>query len=90
VLYEGVLADFLGRYPGLDPVWDEDRRRIKDGYVDLWIQWSEVDGTIDVRLEHWELRQLSVTAMNPTITRPRSRQRSLRNHRSSGIPLPLW
>lgn len=43
VLYEGVVSDFLARYPGLDPVWDEEWRSHVGGCVDLWINWSEVD-----------------------------------------------
>ena len=59
VLYEGVVADFLARYPGIDPVWDEEWRGQTDGCVDLWIKWSEVDNTIDVNLEHWTVRALA-------------------------------
>ena len=59
VLYEGVAADFLGRYPGIDPAWDEEWRRYTDGCVDLWIEWCEADNTIKVRLEHWEIHKLA-------------------------------
>ncbi|MBK5267661.1 MAG: hypothetical protein JJE47_09535 [Acidimicrobiia bacterium] len=27
--------------------------------MDLWIQWSEAEDTMDVRLEHWGIRQLA-------------------------------
>jgi hypothetical protein len=59
VLYEGVVSDFLARYPGLDPVWDEDWRKRADGCVDLWIKWSEAAGAIEVTLEHWAIRKLA-------------------------------
>lgn len=59
VLYEGVVSDFLARYPGLDPVWDEDWRNHADGCVDLWIKWSEAADAIDVNLEQWPIRKLA-------------------------------
>lgn len=59
VLYEGVVSEFLSRYPGLDPVWDEDWRNHADGCVDLWIKWSEAADAIDVNLEHWPVRKLA-------------------------------
>ena len=59
VLYEGLAADFLSRYPGLDPVWDEEWRRNDDGCVDLWIKWFEVGDIIVVNLEHWGIRKLA-------------------------------
>jgi hypothetical protein len=78
VLYEGVVADFLARYPGLDPVWDEEWRSHGDGCVDLWIKWSVADDVIDVNLEHWEIRELanryggdsSVTAVETALRGP--------------------
>ena len=59
MLYEGVVADFLARYSGLDPVWDEDWRRHADGCVDLWINWSEATSAIEIDLEHWTIRKLA-------------------------------
>lgn len=59
VLYEGIISDFLARYPGLDPVWDEEWRRNRDGCVDLWIKWSEADDKIESNLEHWEISDLA-------------------------------
>jgi hypothetical protein len=59
VLYEGVVSDFLARYPGLDPVWDEDWRKHADGCVDLWIKWSEAADDIEADLEHWPIRKLA-------------------------------
>jgi hypothetical protein len=79
VLYEGVLSNFLTRYSGLDPVWDEDRRSHVDGCVDLLIKWSESVGTIEVRLEHWAIREFaerhggesSVAALEAAMLGPR-------------------
>jgi hypothetical protein len=59
VLYEGVVADFLARYPGLDPVWDTEWRHRKEGCVDLWLTWSEADDSIEVSLEHWPIARLA-------------------------------
>ena len=59
VLYEGIVSDFLTRYPGLDPVWDEDWRRQGDGCVDLWIKWTSTDDSLEVSLEHWTIRELA-------------------------------
>ena len=59
ILYEGHVPDFLMRYPGLDPTWDDEWRRNQDGCVDLWIKWSEADDTIAVHLEHWGIRELA-------------------------------
>lgn len=59
VLYEGRGSDFLARYPGLDPVWDEEWRRNTDGCVDLWITWSEADDRLESHLEHWEIPELA-------------------------------
>ena len=59
VLYEGRVSDFLARYPGLDPVWDEEWRKNTDGCVDLWIKWSEADDRIESNLEHWEIPELA-------------------------------
>lgn len=55
ILYEGLVPDFLDRYPGLDPVWDEEWRQNTDGCVDLWIRWLDADGRIDCHLEHWDI-----------------------------------
>ena len=54
ILYEGLVPDFLDRYPGLDPVWDEEWRQNADGCVDLWIKWH-ADGRIVCHLEHWDI-----------------------------------
>lgn len=59
ILYEGVVSDFLERYPALDPVWDEEWRRNRDGCVDLWIEWSEADDALASHLEHWEIIELA-------------------------------
>ncbi len=59
VLYEGLVPEFLRRYPGLDPVWDEEWRRDDAGCVDLWIKWFEADESITVDLEHWGIRVLA-------------------------------
>lgn len=59
VLYEARVSDFLARYPGLDPVWDEEWRKNTDGCVDLWIKWSEADDRLESNLEHWEILQLA-------------------------------
>lgn len=59
VLYEGRVSNFLARYPGLDPVWDEEWRQNTDGCVDLWIEWSEADDRIESHLEHWEILELA-------------------------------
>ena len=55
VLYGGVVSDFLERYPGLDPVWDEDWRQHRDECVELWIEWSENEGKLACHLEHREI-----------------------------------
>jgi hypothetical protein len=59
VLYEGIVSDFLTRYPGLDPVWDEEWRSHGDGCVDLWIKWSEADDKLEANLEHWDIQKLA-------------------------------
>lgn len=59
VLYEGRVPEFLARYPGLDPVWDEEWRKNTDGCVDLWIKWSEADDRLESNLEHWEIPELA-------------------------------
>lgn len=59
VLFEGVVSDFLGRYPGLDPTWDQEWRSHPGGCVDLWIKWNPVDDVIRVDLEHWPIAQLA-------------------------------
>lgn len=55
VLYEGLVGEFLERYPGLDPVWDQQWREQRDGCVDLWLGYHEEDDSISVHLEHWDL-----------------------------------
>lgn len=55
ILYEGLVPDFLDRYPGLDPVWDEEWRQDEHGCVDLWIKWLDGDGRIECHLEHWDI-----------------------------------
>ena len=55
VLYEGLVGEFLERYPGLDPVWDRQWREQRDGCVDLWLAHDEEDDSIAVHLEHWDL-----------------------------------
>lgn len=59
VLYEGRASDFLFRYPGLDPVWDDEWRNNTNGCVDLWIKWSEAEDRIESSLEHWEILELA-------------------------------
>jgi hypothetical protein len=59
VHYEGVVREFLDRYPGLDPVWDEEWRNNMDGCVDIWIKWSEADDKLEANLEHWEISKLA-------------------------------
>ena len=59
VLYEGVVSDFLARYPGLDPVWDEHWRKHAGACVDLSIKWYEAANAIEVHLEHWAIRKLA-------------------------------
>lgn len=59
MLYEGVVSEFLARYPGLDPAWDEEWRRHTEGCVDIWIKWSESDNSLQASLEHWEIRELA-------------------------------
>ena len=59
MLYEGRVSHFLARYPGLDPVWDEEWRKNTDGCVNLWIKWSEADDKIESSLEHWEIPELA-------------------------------
>lgn len=59
VLYEARVSDFLARYPGLDPVWDEEWRKNTDGCVDLWIKWSEDDDRLESNLEHWGIPELA-------------------------------
>jgi hypothetical protein len=66
VLYEGVVADFLDRYPGLDPVWDEEWRRNTDGCVDIWIKWSEAEDRLEANLEHWEIQKLAERYGDPS------------------------
>lgn len=59
ILYEGLVSDFLERYPGLDPVWDDEWRQQREGCVDLWIEWSEADDTLASHLEHWQIAELA-------------------------------
>lgn len=59
VLYEGIVPEFLARYPGLDPVWDEEWRSNADGCVDVWIKWSEADDKLEANLEHWDIQELA-------------------------------
>lgn len=78
VLYEGRVSDFLSRYQGLDPVWDDEWRNNTDGCVDLWIKWSEADDRIESSLEHWDISELaarygdesSVTAVQDALQGP--------------------
>lgn len=67
ILYEGGVADFIERYPGLDPVWDEEWRRHTEGCVDLWIEWSEAQDALACHLEHWEITQLAKRYANASL-----------------------
>jgi hypothetical protein len=72
--YEGIVSEFLARYPGLDPVWDEEWRSNADGYADVWIKWSEADDEPEANLEHG----ISKNSPNDTATNhpwPLSRRR---------------
>ena len=94
VLYEGRVSDFLARYPGLDPVWDEEWRKNTEGCVDIWIRWSEADDAIESNLEHWEIPELaarygdesSVTAVHEALQPGDIEKRTEVMHPSSRHP----